>query len=196
MGHGMAPGAGTECSPSCATARSTRVAVELPFTGFADDVESCPLRHRIGEPRSRCLRPLVWRSGREPSSHATDECRSPCVSGGIRQHRGRIRPDRPADLAPRGHRAGGETNAHSTPTTRSRFSMATVTPRLSPPLRPAFVPWFWTPPPLSHLHLRHVRSPRRTSCALETEPSLLKRNIRWRKGSIALSSGRRTIRHS
>ena len=66
----------------------------------------CPLSYRIGRPRSCRVRALVWWGGGKPSSHAVDECRSPCLPGRVRQHRRRICPDRTPDLAPRGHRAG------------------------------------------------------------------------------------------
>ena len=125
------------------------VAVELPFTGFEDDVDV--VRSAIGS-ASEGVVVCAHSYGGAVVSQAVmqlHECRSPRLPGGIRQRRRRFRPDRPSDHAPRRHRAGRRAVLHRPAVSPSRSSTATASPRPSPPLRPASVLWFWTPPPSS-----------------------------------------------
>jgi hypothetical protein len=82
-----------------ATARSTQSHRDALY-GLRRRRGCCPLHYWIGKPRSRRVCSLVWWSGYEPSSHAPDECRSPCLSGGIRVNTGNASAltDRPISL--------------------------------------------------------------------------------------------------
>jgi hypothetical protein len=154
----------------------------------------CPLSYRIGEPRSCRVRALVWWSGNKPSSHAVDECRSPCLPGRVRQHRRRIYPDRTPDLlleaiVPAGAQCSFDPRfAQSISYGDSQpEAVAAIAPRLRPMVLHAAAIAATPSAP---------RSVPSTYIVLETERSLLKRNSRWRKGWTVLSSGPPTTRPS